>query len=45
MTKHARNSEHLQAVDLPKIVAVDIPLPLQGAFSSIEKSFFELCIE
>jgi hypothetical protein len=45
MTKHARNSKHLQAVDLPKTMAVEIPLPLLGAFANIEKSFFELCID
>ncbi len=45
MTKHARNSKYLQAVDLPKTMAVEIPLPLLGAFANIEKSFFELCID
>jgi len=45
MTKHARNSTHLQAVDLPKTMAVEIPLPLLGAFANIERSFFELCID
>ena len=45
MTKHAKNSTHLQAVDLPKTMAVEIPLPLLGAFANIEKSFFELCTD
>ena len=45
MTKHAKNSNHLQAVELPKTMAVEIPLPLLGAFGNIEKSFFELCID
>ena len=45
MTKHAKNSNHLQAVDLPETMAVEIPLPLLGAFANIEKSFFELCID
>jgi transposase-like protein len=45
MIKHAKNSTHLQAVDLPKAMAVEIPLPLLGAFANIEKSFFELCID
>jgi transposase-like protein len=45
MTKHAKNSSHLQAVDLPKTMAVEIPLPLLEAFGSIESSFFELCID
>jgi transposase-like protein len=45
MTKHAKNSNHLQAVDQPTTIAVEIPLPLLGAFANIEKSFFELCID
>ena len=45
MTKHAKNSNHLQAVDLPMTMAVEISLPLLGAFANIEKSFFELCID
>jgi putative transposase len=45
MTKHAKNSNHLQAVDFAKTMAVEIPLPLLGAFANIEKSFFELCID
>ena len=45
MAKHAKNSTHLQAVELPKTMAVEIPLPLLGAFANIEKSFFELCID
>ncbi len=45
MTKHAKNSNHLQAVDLPKTMAVEIPLPLLEAFGNIESSFFELCID
>ena len=35
MTKHAKNSNHLQAVDLPKTMAVEIPLPLLGAFAKL----------
>jgi putative transposase len=45
MTKHAKKSNHLQAVDLPKTMAVEIPLPFLEAFDNIEKSFFELCID
>jgi len=45
MTKNARNSNHLQAVDLPRMMAVEIPLPLLETFGSIESSFFELCID
>ena len=44
MTKHAKKSNHLQVVDLPKTTAVQIPLPLLGALGSVEKSFFDLCI-
>jgi len=45
MTKHAKKSVHLQAVDLPKTMAVETPLPLLGAFFNIENSFFDLCID
>ncbi len=45
MTKHAKNLHHLQAVEKPSTIAVEIPLPLLGAFANIEKSFFELCID
>ncbi len=45
MIKHAKNSNHLQAVDMPKTMAVKIPLPLLEAFGNIENSFFELCID
>jgi transposase-like protein len=45
MTKHAKKSDHLQIVDLPKTTTVQIPLPLLEAFANIENSFFELCID
>ena len=45
MTKHAKNLNHLQAIGLPRTMAVEIPLPLLEAFGSIESSFFELCID
>ncbi len=45
MTRHAKKSDPLQPVDLPKTMAVEIPLPLLEAFGSIEDSFFELCID
>jgi transposase-like protein len=45
MTKHAKNSRHLQVVDLPKTTTVQIPLPLLMAFENIENSFFELCFD
>ena len=44
MAKHAKKSSHLQIVDLPKTTTVEIPLPLLGALSDIENSFFDLCI-
>ena len=44
MTKHAKKSAHLQAVDLPKTAIVEIPLPLLDAFASIESSYFDLCV-
>jgi putative transposase len=44
MTKHAKKSDHLQLVDLPKPTTVQISLPLLQAFENIENSFFALCI-
>ena len=44
MAKHAKKSDHLQLVDLPKTTAVGISLPLLGAIANIENSFFDLCI-
>ena len=40
MTKRAKISNHLQVVDLPNTMAVEVPLPLVGAFANIESSFF-----
>ena len=31
MTKHAKKSDYLQLVDVPKTAIVEIPLPLLGA--------------
>jgi len=45
MTKHARKSDHLQLVDVPKTAIVEIPLPLLGAIGKIERTFFELCVD
>ena len=44
MTKHARKSPRLQAVERPTAATVQIPLPVLGAFASIERSYFDLCI-
>ena len=44
MTKHAKKSAHLQAVELPKTTNVEIPLPLLVAFAGIESSYFDLCV-
>ncbi len=45
MTKHAKKSDHLQLVDVPKTAIVEVPLPLLGALANTEQSFFELCID
>jgi transposase-like protein len=45
MTKHAKKSDHLQLVEGPQTTTVEIPLPLLGAFTNIERSFFDLCID
>ena len=37
MTKHARKSRRLQAVERPPAATVQIPLPVLGAFASIER--------
>ena len=41
MAKHAKKSDHLQLVDVPKTTIVEIPLPLLGALANIEQTFFE----
>ena len=45
MAKHASKSSHLQLVDSPKSVSVQVPLPVLGALASAENAFFELCID
>jgi len=45
MTKHASKSSHLQLVDLPKTVAVQVPLPVLGALANAENAFFDLCVD
>ena len=44
MKKHAKNSEHLQLVDELTTATVEIPLPILSAHASIERSFFDLCV-
>ena len=44
MSKHAKKSDHLQAVSQPKTTIVEIPLPLLVAFAGIESSYFDLCV-
>ncbi len=44
MKKNAKNSEHLQLVDEVATATVEIPLPILGAYASIERSFFDLCV-
>ncbi len=44
MTKHARKSPRLQPAERPPAATVQIPLPVLGAFASIERSYFALCI-
>ncbi|MFQ5947071.1 MAG: IS256 family transposase [Anaerolineae bacterium] len=45
MAKHASKSSHLQLVDLPETVAVQVPLPVLGALANAENAFFELCVD
>ena len=44
MTKHARKSPRPHAVERPQSATIEVPLPVLGAFASIECSYFELCI-
>ena len=45
MAKHANKSSHLQLVDLPKTVDVQVPLPVLGALANAENAFFDLCVD
>ena len=45
MTKHGSKSSHLQLVDSPNTVAVQVPLPVLGALASAENAFFDLCVD
>ncbi len=45
MAKHASKSSHLQLVDRPETVAVQVPLPVLGALANAENAFFELCVD
>jgi putative transposase len=44
MGKNATTASHLQLVDPPAPVGVQIPLPLLGALTNAENAFFDLCI-
>lgn len=44
MTKHARKPAHLQLVDSPKAILVQIPLPMLGVLADLEHAFFDLCV-
>ena len=43
MSKHAKKSDHLQLADA-STTFVEVPLPMLGAFASIEDAFFDLCV-
>jgi transposase-like protein len=45
MAKHANKSSHLQLVDCPETVAVQVPLPVLGALAYAENAFFDLCVD
>ena len=45
MAKHANKFSHLQLVDRPESVAVQVPLPVLGALANAENAFFELCVD
>ncbi len=45
MAQHASKSSHLQLVDPPRSVAVQVPLPVLGALANAENAFFDLCVD
>lgn len=45
MAKHASKSDHLQLVEAPPQVSVQIPLSVLSALCSAEDAFFELCFD
>jgi len=45
MAKHAKKSDQLRLVDVPKTAIVEISLPLLEALAKIEASFFDLCTD
>lgn len=45
MAKHANKSSHLQLVDRPETVAVEVPLPMLDVLAGAENAFFGLCVE
>jgi len=45
MAKHASKSAHLQLVESPQTLAVQVPLPVLGALANAENAFFELCVD
>ena len=44
MAKHDTKSAHLQVVESPKTVAVQIPLPVLGALTNAENALLDLCV-
>ena len=44
MKKNAKKSEHLQLIDELTTATVEIPVPILSAYASIERSFFDLCV-
>ncbi len=44
MAKHASPPAHLQVVESPKTVAVQIPLPVLGALVDAKSALFDLCV-
>jgi hypothetical protein len=40
MTRHAKKSDHLQLVDVPKTAIVEVPLSLLGALANTEYHFW-----
>lgn len=45
MSKHAKKSPHLQVLDSPQSIPIQIPLPILTALEGVENAFFALCVE
>ena len=45
MSKHVKKSSHLQVLESPQSIPIQIPLPMLAALEGLENAFFDLCVE